>query len=121
MGLFDILEPLPESWKVNYSQAEKDKSIISWLLWAFLSPGWTAIFLFLTGLYYYYLAKNESSAEAKKQLNDVGFALVSWGVLNGACYILLVLYQKQNKFSTKTPQEKDNTRTKSGVVKFSEN
>jgi hypothetical protein len=79
--------------KINYTKVQADTSWIGWFLWDSLAPGWTAIFLTLTGLWYYY--KSFKSVEYLEGVayNDAAVAFFLWGFFNLIIYRLLILYQ----------------------------
>ena len=84
-------------YKLNYARAT-DTAKRSWpafLLWEFITPGYTAIWILLTSAWYYYRASNADTEGAKKAFNEVAVVFLVWGLVNISAYGVLVYMQRR--------------------------
>ena len=81
--------------KVNYGSVTNPagRSWFTYLLWEMITPGYTAIFMFLTGLWYAYKAWNTDIKETKAAFNEAALAFGLWGIFNGFCYVYLAMHK----------------------------
>lgn len=82
---------------MNYARAT-DTAKRSWpafLLWEFITPGYTALWLLLTSAWYFYRASNTDSVDAKNAFNEVAYVFLAWGLFNAAVYGILVYMQRR--------------------------
>lgn len=91
---------LPEQFKVDYCLVtEKAKTDwITYLLWEGITPGWTAVFLILTGIWYYFkglTARSHGDHSKQRALHDARNAFFFWGLLNCFLYLLLAIQQRR--------------------------
>lgn len=92
-GLLDVL---PTPLKVKYDAAQGHTWKSNWvakLAWDFISPGTTAVFLVLTGLWYFYRMEKTQDAQARDALKDAALAFFLWGLFNSVLYLVLAWYQ----------------------------
>ena len=77
--------------KVNYTKAVNSttRGWIDYLAWEMITPGYTAIFMLLTGAWYLYKAIVTEHPEVKYALYETAIAFGLWGVFNGLCYMYL--------------------------------
>lgn len=85
---------VPSKYKVDMGRVGSDKSLLGKVLFEFISPGGTAIFLVLTGVWYFVKAARSSDALEKAAFNEAAWAFLAWGILNGLIYWLLVAHQR---------------------------
>jgi len=83
--------------KVNYAKATdaSSRGWVGWLLWEMITPGYTAIFMLLTGAWYLYKAIHTENKEVKHAFYETAIAFGLWGLFNGACYIYLAFRHKK--------------------------
>jgi hypothetical protein len=94
---------LPKSLKVDYCLASEkaEKEWLTYLLWECITPGWTAVFLILSGVWYYWKAGNAKHAgdfAGEKAYRDAANAFMLWGGLNSLVYITIVYSQRKIRF-----------------------
>ena len=77
--------------KVNYAKVANasDKGWMDYILWEMITPGYTAIFLLLTGAWYLYKAMNTDNTDLKAAYYETTIAFGLWGVFNAGCYAYL--------------------------------
>jgi len=91
---------LPKSLKVDYcraSEAAENGGYLHYFLWEAITPGWTAVFLILTAIWYYWKGRNArdvSDFGGEKAYNDAANAILLWGILNSCVYASIVFTQK---------------------------
>ena len=95
-----FIEFLPPEWKVEYCAAQAGSWESDWfskVAWELITPGSTAVFLALTGLWYAWKTKKETDAAVKAVYKQIAIAFLLWGLFNGVVYMLLVWHQGQAK------------------------
>jgi len=87
---------LPKNLKVDYKRAvtSAENGWFAWLLWEMITPGWTAVFLIITALFFYNKASQAETDREKSAYKEAGFSLLSWGLINGLVYVLIVAKQQ---------------------------
>lgn len=88
--------------KIDYAQVAHGKlrlfeQPVDFVLWEFISPGGTAVFMLLTAASYAWQASRPRDAEEKKALRATARAFLLWGVFNAACYAALAWRHKLRK------------------------
>ena len=91
------LSILPQAWRVNYLSAavEAKKSWTTFILWECITPGYTAVFLLLTGAWYYYKSLKSKTEDAKAAFHETALAFSLWGAFNTLVYIMLEFIQRR--------------------------
>lgn len=93
---------LPKSLKVDYCQAAEtaEKEWVTYLLWECITPGWTAVFLILSALWYYWKARtvrDRGDSGGEKAYQDAANAFLLWGGFNSLVYLVIVYTQRKVK------------------------
>jgi hypothetical protein len=86
--------------KVNYGKATNSSADwLTKLLWSMITPGYTAIFMLLTGAWYLYKAMNTTNPDVKAAFYETAIAFGLWGLFNGICYVYLAFHIKRTASS----------------------
>jgi hypothetical protein len=83
--------------KLNYAKVANQRSWLAFILWEFITPGYTALWFLLTSAWYFYRASNADSQDTKKAFNEVAVVFLAWGVFNLLAYGLLVTVQHYSR------------------------
>lgn len=73
-----------------------EKEWISYFLWECITPGWTAVFLVLSAVWYYMKARRSRDASDYSKESayiDSGNAFLLWGLFNSFVYLIIVASQ----------------------------
>lgn len=76
-----------------------EKEWLLYILWECITPGWTAVFLVLSSVWYYMKArKARDSGDYGREFayNDSGNAFLLWGLFN--CVVYLTIVASQNGY-----------------------
>lgn len=87
---------LPAKWRVEYCSAQASSWKHDWvskLLWECISPGTTALFLALTGVWYFWKMESATDEQKKIEYKSAALSFLLWGLFNGVVYWLLVWFQ----------------------------
>jgi cbb3-type cytochrome oxidase subunit 3 len=94
-----MISILPHFLKIDYCQASltAKKEWLTYILWECITPGWTAVFLILSAVWYYMKGRESRNAgDYSKQFayNDAANAFLLWGIFNGVVYFSIVATQR---------------------------
>jgi hypothetical protein len=92
-GFVDVV---PRQFKLDYCAAPTGTWKDDWfskVAWEFLTPGSTAVFLTVTGLWYFWKMENAQEPAARAAYKETALAFLLWGLFNMVIYVLLVWHQ----------------------------
>lgn len=75
---------------LNYCALQTRKSTLNYFLWDFISPGWTAAFLILTGIFFFQKTSKSNVQEEEDAYKEAALVFTLWGAFNLCVYFVLV-------------------------------
>ena len=93
---------VPNALKVDVCDADRSEGFLLKILWNWIAPGYTLLFLFITAAVWFHnhkTALKDEDESAAKVWKDASTTLFYWAGSNLVAYLLIVMIQRYYKRS----------------------